>query len=500
MIVSHVEAPPPQLSPEFARYQPLLDKMMAKEPLNRTQTGKEILEWFGSSSSSVTPQDAFELDFSPDFEPIGNSPLSHEPSQPSPYIQTRPKSTNIWKILLPLSLLLLLGVYFLFVNPADKQNQTKPAAKEGAPRSGQNRMSAKEEPDLSPEQNLIREIEEAIQQGELSLAEAKLNSLSEDQANKAEQARLEELLKNKDQENKQQQYTAQLTIAEAALNSGDLSAAETALSNARKIHVGSDLIRLESLLQQKFTFPDNQKLDTPGELQPDPAEDDRYFLRAKMSRSQERISEYLQKFPNGRHRAEAESLAKKINPSNSRSEIRQTTQQINQRTVFSLALPTRPAKLSEATISQILHSGHFFEQKRNSTGTFDNPLEQMNVNGATTFFDPGLNILWLAGKIGESLTYDEALRFVSQLNKERFAGHDDWRIPTLAEAVSLLRPKTAGSPNYSAREFPVPNWIWSSDYRDENYNWAVFYNKGIVDVYRKTDRLNIVAVKRYSTR
>jgi len=496
VIVKHVEAPPPQLPPEYARYQPLLDKMMAKDPNNRTQSGKEILDWLGSGTRNVAGNEPLELDFSPDFEPKSRNGYSSETAA-SPYLSTSKQKTNPWKLILPAIALLILATYFLYLKNPDietEQLQNPSSTKRTPSRKGQQPLSEVEKKSMTLKEKSIHEIETAIEEGELSLAEAKINAFAEDPQNSTEVKRLREMFANKNLENKKQQYSAQLTIAQAALNSDDLSSAETALSNARKIMVDPELIRLEFLLQQKTTAPKEEKVDLPSELVTDDAEDDRTYLRAKMSRTQQQINEYLLKFPKGRHRQDAEILLKSIDTHLATSSSEKLSPAI-QKKVVKITMSPKPTTISEAKLVQTIKNADFFENKHNQLGSFDNPLKAIPLDGCTTYSDPGLHRMWLAGRYGQSLTHEEAKTWITQINQQNLCGFSDWRLPTLVESLSLLRPKQSGRPYYSISEFNPPEWIWTSDDQDQNYAWAIFFNKGIADSYRKTDRLDTIAVR-----
>ena len=45
IIYQHAQAPIPLLSPRLAKYQAVLNMMLAKEPDNRLQTADEVVEW-----------------------------------------------------------------------------------------------------------------------------------------------------------------------------------------------------------------------------------------------------------------------------------------------------------------------------------------------------------------------------------------------------------------------------------------------------------------------
>ena len=61
------------------------------------------------------------------------------------------------------------------------------------------------------------------------------------------------------------------------------------------------------------------------------------------------------------------------------------------------------------------------------------------------------------------MKYDEATNYISQLNKERFAGYNDWRLPTLEEAITLLKPTKTNNGMFIDPLFEDKiNWIWTS--------------------------------------
>ncbi len=502
VIVKHVEAPPPQLSQEYARYQPLLDKMMAKDPFNRTQTGKEILEWLGSGSGSSSQNETLELDFSPDFAP--NRLNTHgSDSSASPYLINPSKQNVARKLILPVLIVLIIAIYFVFFKSSsnDSSNQEDQASSSvSRPNNRQGASFPVTPPPATPEEKNIRDIETALQQGELSLAEAKINALGEDPRNIKEFTRLKEMLSKRDMDNKRQQYSAQLTIAEAALHSTDLSTAEEALFTARKILVGPELLRLESLLQQKMTAPAQEITEGTADLLLDTAEDDRTFLRVKMTRSVDRIKEYLQKFPDGRHKEEAQSMLKMLLSTSQPAKMPTSSPPVSQKQIISMNLSEKTALIQETVLKQILEAADFFELRRNPQGRFDNPLRHVPLENHSAYLDPGLNRLWLCDHYGQSLTLAEALRWIEDLNQQKIGGFTDWRLPTLAEGASLLRPKTSGGNYYSISEFRLPEWVWSADQQNSDYAWAIFYTNGIIGGYRKTDRLSSIAVRTYNSK
>lgn len=79
--------------------------------------------------------------------------------------------------------------------------------------------------------------------------------------------------------------------------------------------------------------------------------------------------------------------------------------------------------------------------------------------------------------------YHDAEKHVASLNKENFAGFNNWRLPTLEEAMSLMVPNRS-SISHINQVFGEPYLkIWTSDRQTDKFVW-------IVDFYRelcKTD-------------
>ncbi|HEA68472.1 MAG TPA: DUF1566 domain-containing protein [Desulfobacterales bacterium] len=94
-------------------------------------------------------------------------------------------------------------------------------------------------------------------------------------------------------------------------------------------------------------------------------------------------------------------------------------------------------KLNEKDIETCIKKYNFFDKKLNEKGDFTNDFVD---NGDGTITDKATGLMW--GKKGSSKkkSFYYAKKYVKKLNKKKFAGNKNWRIPTIEELYSLLEP------------------------------------------------------------
>jgi Protein of unknown function (DUF1566) len=154
-----------------------------------------------------------------------------------------------------------------------------------------------------------------------------------------------------------------------------------------------------------------------------------------------------------------------------------------------LRYPLRATKrdnLSEADVKNMLREKNFYSSDVYSwSNDWSNPKGTGLANefelqqDGKVIYDRATGLMWQQSGSPESMTYEQAQAYVAQLNKDRFAGFDDWRLPTLEEAMSLMEPKTLNGDLHIDSKFDAKQrWIWTADMYSAGRAWCVAFGGG----------------------
>jgi len=113
------------------------------------------------------------------------------------------------------------------------------------------------------------------------------------------------------------------------------------------------------------------------------------------------------------------------------------------------------------------------------------PLEyvsnEFKDNGNGTITDNATGLMWQKSGTDKYIKYEEAKDYIRELNRKGFAGYSDWRLPTVDELKTLLKPKGMNGDLYIDPIFDNKQiYCWTSDQRASDGAWYVYFGYGNV--------------------
>ena len=146
-----------------------------------------------------------------------------------------------------------------------------------------------------------------------------------------------------------------------------------------------------------------------------------------------------------------------------------------------VSLRKRPMELSsQMEATDMLLEYDFFDSSKNAYGTFVNDFVDNNDD---TITDKATGLMWQRGGSSKPLDNRGAKKYIKQLNKKRFAGYADWRMPTLEELASLLVQRRKNGVHLAPVFDNKSSRCWTTDECDnQNYltsgAWIVNFKQG----------------------
>jgi hypothetical protein len=136
-------------------------------------------------------------------------------------------------------------------------------------------------------------------------------------------------------------------------------------------------------------------------------------------------------------------------------------------------------KLSASDADALLYEKNIFEQRWNNKRASHFRCQLIKQGGKKLVSDKTTKLTWQQSGSTNAVTYNDAEKYIHDLNKKKFAGHKDWRFPTLDEAMSLLRPRKSENDLYIDPAFDqTQQWIWTMDEADAEAPWVVTFRAG----------------------
>ena len=113
--------------------------------------------------------------------------------------------------------------------------------------------------------------------------------------------------------------------------------------------------------------------------------------------------------------------------------------------------------------------------------TINHDYSLKTIRGEKVVVDNATGLMWHQSGSDDVMEWGEAKEWIKKLNKSGYAGYDDWRLPTLEEAASLLESsKRNGNlhidPVFSNEQF----FILTGDRHSSEDTWSVNFGRGRV--------------------
>lgn len=149
-----------------------------------------------------------------------------------------------------------------------------------------------------------------------------------------------------------------------------------------------------------------------------------------------------------------------------------------------LSFRSRKKELSVNDVVTMLKKHNFYDADLNKNGKgFKNQFEIQTINGEKVITDHASGLMWQQGGSANFMSFENAKEWLKELNQKRYAGFNNWRLPTLEEAMSLMQPKRNKADQHINAKFDNMQgslkWIWTSDLiKGENRPWIVGFELG----------------------
>ncbi|MCU0645143.1 MAG: DUF1566 domain-containing protein, partial [bacterium] len=140
-----------------------------------------------------------------------------------------------------------------------------------------------------------------------------------------------------------------------------------------------------------------------------------------------------------------------------------------------------PATLSDHQVRTMLKNYNFFDSSWNKSGSgFKHKFEAKTINGKKVVIDRASGLMWQQGGSSDSMLFKKTKSWIAELNRQRYAGFSDWRLPTLEEAMSLMEPDKMNGDLYIDPIFDSnQRWIWTCDLEQGGSSaWVVGFDDG----------------------
>jgi hypothetical protein len=156
---------------------------------------------------------------------------------------------------------------------------------------------------------------------------------------------------------------------------------------------------------------------------------------------------------------------------------------------------SKPAVLTKQQQKQMVVEKGFYDRYRNphSPG-FVNKFEKVKAGPAIV--DHASGLMWQQSGSAETLDHEHAPVYIDQLNEESLAGFNDWRLPTLEEAMSLMERKQNLDGNYIDPMFDAKqSGIWTVDTDKAARVWVTYFSNGNCGHYQFGSQNYVRAVR-----
>lgn len=156
-----------------------------------------------------------------------------------------------------------------------------------------------------------------------------------------------------------------------------------------------------------------------------------------------------------------------------------------------LELRKNPAAMSNREIVALIQRSGFHHPNNLSSWGLSGPVRgnirhayelQQNSNDGTLVVDQATGLTWQQTGSSQAMSWSDTKTYIAQLNQENYAGHSDWRVPSVEELASLLEFEKNDQNSYINPIFDATkSTCWTSDtVAQAQEAWAVAFHSGHV--------------------